>query len=94
MKQRKKVISSSYTISCMHPFFDIHSHPLEMFIFRCTPSLSSITRIARLFQVEVLWPQNVSYFIMRITLMLFGAQQKKNVLGKADLEEKNKLAWK
>ena len=25
----------------MHPFFDIHSHPPEMFIFRCTPSLSS-----------------------------------------------------
>ena len=39
----------SYIISCMHPFFDIHSHPSEMFSFRCTPSLSSI-RVARLFQ--------------------------------------------
>ena len=71
----------------MHPFFDIHSHPPEMFIFSCIPSLSSI-RIARLFQVELLWSQNFSYFIMIITLMLFGGTAKTKVLGKADPEEK------
>ena len=45
------VISLSRIISFIHPMFDIHSHPYEMFIFKCSPSLSN-TRIPRLVQVE------------------------------------------
>ena len=71
----------------MHPFFDIHLHPPETFIFRCLPSLSN-TRIARPVQIELLWSQKFSYFMMRIPLMQFGAQQN------SFRESSSRGAWK
>ena len=41
-------------------------------------------------KVEILQSQNFSYLMMRITLMLFEAQQKK-VSEKADPKEKRKI---
>ena len=56
------VINSSYIISFIHPPFDIHLHPYEMFIFKCSPSLRN-ARIARLVQIENYYCVSNYYYI-------------------------------